>query len=140
VRIVRTPAGSVEVDPTGKKNGRGAYLHADPACWDLALKRKALQHALKTEIGAADRAALDAFRATLPAVDAATAEPAAGVAGPPPPDAEQRAAPAMPAGAAAGGVPPAVSTHVVVRSGRAAPAARAAAGRAARAESNRESR
>lgn len=65
VRIVRTPQGSVEVDPTGKKNGRGAYLHADQACWDTALKRKALQHALKAELTEADRAALQGFRATL---------------------------------------------------------------------------
>jgi predicted RNA-binding protein YlxR (DUF448 family) len=48
VRVVRTAEGTVEVDPTGKRNGRGAYLHADPACWDLALKRNVLQHALKT--------------------------------------------------------------------------------------------
>jgi predicted RNA-binding protein YlxR (DUF448 family) len=68
VRLVRTPAGSVEVDPTGKKNGRGAYLHADPSCWDLALQRKSLQHALKTELSEPDRAGLERFRATLPPV------------------------------------------------------------------------
>jgi predicted RNA-binding protein YlxR (DUF448 family) len=70
VRIVRTPTGAVEVDPTGKKNGRGAYLHADPACWETALRRKALQHALKTELTEADRQALDAYRATLVPADA----------------------------------------------------------------------
>ena len=26
IRIVRTPEGSVEYDPTGKANGRGAYV------------------------------------------------------------------------------------------------------------------
>ena len=67
VRIVRTPDGSVEVDPTGKRNGRGAYLHASRACWDTALKRKALQHALKTEISEADRDALVLYRDSLPA-------------------------------------------------------------------------
>ena len=66
VRVVRTPVGSVEVDPTGKRNGRGAYLHADPACWDAALQRKALQHALKTELVEADRQALERYRQTLP--------------------------------------------------------------------------
>jgi predicted RNA-binding protein YlxR (DUF448 family) len=65
IRIVRTPAGTVEVDLTGRKNGRGAYLHADPACWETALKRKALQHALKTELGDADRVALEAYGASL---------------------------------------------------------------------------
>ena len=66
VRVVRTPEGSIQVDPTGKKNGRGAYLHASRACWDTALKRKALQHALKAEINEADRAALVAYRDSLP--------------------------------------------------------------------------
>ena len=70
VRVVRTPTGVVEVDLTGKKNGRGAYLHADPACWDTALKRKALQHALKTEIAETDRLALTAFRDGLPPAQA----------------------------------------------------------------------
>jgi uncharacterized protein len=62
VRVVRTPLGTVEVDPTGKKNGRGAYIHLDPACWEAAFKRKALQHALKTELSEDDRAALVAFK------------------------------------------------------------------------------
>jgi predicted RNA-binding protein YlxR (DUF448 family) len=65
VRIVRTPAGTVELDPTGRQNGRGAYLHADPACWDAAFKRKVIQHALKTELTDADRLALEAYRASL---------------------------------------------------------------------------
>jgi uncharacterized protein len=65
IRIVRTPAGTVEVDPTGRKNGRGAYLHADPACWETAFRRKALQHALKTELGDADRVALEVYGASL---------------------------------------------------------------------------
>lgn len=37
IRLVRTPDG-VQVDPSGKKPGRGAYLHADPDCWDEGLK------------------------------------------------------------------------------------------------------
>ena len=78
MRIVRTPEGSVEVDPTGKKNGRGAYLHADPSCWDLAFKRKALQHALKTEITEASRETLSAYRDGLAPVapEPEAAEPA----------------------------------------------------------------
>src|ERR671933_1690218 len=62
VRIVRTPEGRVEVDPTGKKNGRGAYLHADPACWDQAFRRRALQQALKIELQEGDRAELERYR------------------------------------------------------------------------------
>ena len=44
VRIVRAPDGAVNVDPTGKKSGRGAYLCSQPACWQTALKRHALIH------------------------------------------------------------------------------------------------
>lgn len=71
VRIVRTTAGGVEVDPTGRKNGRGAYLHADPACWDLALRRGALNAALKVTVAPEDMQALRAYRATLAGTSAA---------------------------------------------------------------------
>ena len=56
-RIVRTPEGVVETDPTGKRNGRGAYLCDRPPCWDRALSTGALARALKTTIDAdvADR-------------------------------------------------------------------------------------
>lgn len=67
VRVVRTTGGTVEVDITGKKNGRGAYLHADPVCWNVALKQKTLQHALKTELTEDDVAGLIAFRQSLAA-------------------------------------------------------------------------
>ncbi len=46
VRIVRTNEG-VFVDEIGKRSGRGAYLHADPSCWEIGLK-KSLERALKT--------------------------------------------------------------------------------------------
>jgi hypothetical protein len=49
-------------------------VHADVSCWDVALKRKALQHALKTELSDADRAGLEAYRASLaPAAPTAAA-------------------------------------------------------------------
>ena len=64
VRIVRAPDGAVSVDPTGKRSGRGAYLCLQPPCWQTALKRRALDKALKTELTAADRAALAAFGAS----------------------------------------------------------------------------
>ncbi len=66
VRIVRTPDGRVEVDPTGKKNGRGAYLTADRAIWERALKGNALARALKCEINPEDTATLIAYAETLP--------------------------------------------------------------------------
>jgi len=52
VRIVRTPEGRVEVDPSGKKAGRGAYLCPLPECWEAALKKDRLASALKTTIEA----------------------------------------------------------------------------------------
>ena len=71
VRLVRSPSGVVEIDPTGKKAGRGAYLCARKSCWQLGLKKGALQRALKTSISPENRSALEAFAATLP--DAAAA-------------------------------------------------------------------
>ena len=50
MRLVRTPKGSVEIDATGKKEGRGAYICPDRACWEKALKGKQLEHALKGTI------------------------------------------------------------------------------------------
>lgn len=48
LRIVRLPAGAgVVLDPTGKTSGRGAYLCPTTACFELALKRKALERSLK---------------------------------------------------------------------------------------------
>lgn len=55
VRVVHTLENRVEVDPTGKRNGRGAYLCKNPACWEKALQRSALSRALKTEISPEDR-------------------------------------------------------------------------------------
>ncbi len=48
IRVVRTPEGAVEIDPTGKRNGRGAYLCGRPGCWDRALVTNALARALNT--------------------------------------------------------------------------------------------
>ena len=59
VRIVRT-ANGVQVDPTGKLAGRGAYLHDRRECWERGLKG-ALAHALKTTLTADERARLEDF-------------------------------------------------------------------------------
>lgn len=50
VRLVRTAAGEVTIDTSGKREGRGAYLCAARACWEKALKGKQLEHALKEKI------------------------------------------------------------------------------------------
>ncbi len=56
MRIVRTPDG-VQYDPSGKFNGRGAYLHDKKSCWQRALKGS-LANALKTELTQKDREGL----------------------------------------------------------------------------------
>ena len=50
LRIVRTPEGEIELDVTGKKPGRGAYICPDRVCWEKAKKDKHLEHALKCDI------------------------------------------------------------------------------------------
>ena len=65
VRIVRTPAGAVELDLTGKKSGRGAYLCRSADCWEAGLKKDRLANALKTTITNDDRKKLAEFAASL---------------------------------------------------------------------------
>lgn len=50
LRIVRTPEGNLEVDTTGKANGRGAYLKKDISAVDTAKKNKALERSLEVKI------------------------------------------------------------------------------------------
>jgi predicted RNA-binding protein YlxR (DUF448 family) len=45
VRIVRSPLGTVSLDPTGKAQGRGAYV-CGPECWATALGRGRLTRSL----------------------------------------------------------------------------------------------
>ena len=68
VRVVRTPQGNLEIDPRGKKAGRGAYLCRSQECWSIGLKRKRLEHALKSEIASEQRADLVAYSRALPEV------------------------------------------------------------------------
>lgn len=65
VRVVRTPEGRVELDLTGKKNGRGAYVHEARSCWDEALKKDRLGRALKVAIPAEDMQLLRAHADAL---------------------------------------------------------------------------
>lgn len=50
VRVVRNPEGFVEVDLTGKKNGRGAYLKKSLEVFEKAKKSKILERVLEVEI------------------------------------------------------------------------------------------
>jgi predicted RNA-binding protein YlxR (DUF448 family) len=58
VRLVNIPGVQVEVDPTGKKSGRGAYLCPSRTCWENALKTGRLGQALRTNISPDNKARL----------------------------------------------------------------------------------
>jgi len=70
VRVVRAPDGSVTIDPSGKKSGRGAYLCDRAECWQNGLKRGVLPRALKLEtIPEADLQTLTAYTERLTAAN-----------------------------------------------------------------------
>lgn len=50
IRIVRSKEGTVSIDPTGKKSGRGAYLSKDKEAVLLAKKTNALSRHLNVQI------------------------------------------------------------------------------------------
>ncbi|MHB8158162.1 MAG: RNase P modulator RnpM [Desulfocucumaceae bacterium] len=50
IRIVRTPQDSIEIDNTGKKSGRGAYICPRAECLQRAGKEKRLEKALQRQI------------------------------------------------------------------------------------------
>lgn len=50
VRLVRTPEGHVEVDVTGRVNGRGAYICPQTGCFDAAVKRRRFSSALQVDL------------------------------------------------------------------------------------------
>ncbi len=64
IRVVRQPGG-VFIDPSGKMNGRGAYVHDRKSCWERSLKG-ALANALKVSLTAEDRQRLEDYMASLP--------------------------------------------------------------------------
>jgi predicted RNA-binding protein YlxR (DUF448 family) len=71
VRVVRGVDGSVSIDPTGKRSGRGAYLCESPDCWQAALKRGILPRALKIDtIAEEDLQSLNVFAEGLSATPA----------------------------------------------------------------------
>lgn len=51
LRCRLTPEGIVEIDPTGKKSGRGAYICSSPECAAKAKKHNLLSKALGISVG-----------------------------------------------------------------------------------------
>ena len=75
IRLVRVEDG-IEVDPTGKKPGRGAYLHPNQGCWNAILEGNRLGSVMRTKLNAKSRAELVEFAKTLPAsAEQAESEP-----------------------------------------------------------------
>lgn len=50
IRIVKNKEEGIILDPTGKKNGRGAYICKDEKCIDEAKSKRKLEKVFKTEI------------------------------------------------------------------------------------------
>lgn len=63
IRLVRV-GDEVQIDPSGKLPGRGAYLHDRKSCWALGLKGR-LEKALRTTIQEQNKAHLQSFMETL---------------------------------------------------------------------------
>lgn len=52
VRVLKTPEGTVVIDLSGKKSGRGAYICKNSSCLKKALKAKRIQSNLEIDIPA----------------------------------------------------------------------------------------
>lgn len=50
LRVLRTQEGEFVLDPTGKMNGRGAYLCNSAECFKKAVKSKGLERSFKQAI------------------------------------------------------------------------------------------
>ncbi|MBR1476612.1 MAG: YlxR family protein [Lachnospiraceae bacterium] len=50
IRVVRDDAGNVRIDPTGRANGRGAYVCRNADCIARAEKNKGFNRAFKVNI------------------------------------------------------------------------------------------
>jgi predicted RNA-binding protein YlxR (DUF448 family) len=53
--------GEIEIDTARKKEGRGAYLCPEPACWEKALKGNQLEHTLRGRLSRESRQRLAAY-------------------------------------------------------------------------------
>ena len=60
IRVVRSPEGSVSLDPTGKKSGRGAYVCRNPECLKRAIKQRQLERQLDAALSPETTEALQA--------------------------------------------------------------------------------
>lgn len=52
LRVIKNKDGEIKLDPTGKENGRGAYIHFNKECFEKAVKSKGLERSFKMSIDA----------------------------------------------------------------------------------------
>ena len=62
MRVVRGPDGTVFLDPSGKKPGRGAYVCRSGDCLSRAIRQKQLERQLEAKLG---EETAEALRKTL---------------------------------------------------------------------------
>ncbi|MEG1559993.1 MAG: YlxR family protein [Clostridia bacterium] len=58
IRVVKTPSGEIFIDERGKVSGRGAYICKDKACFEKAVKARAIERALSVTLDIETKAAL----------------------------------------------------------------------------------
>ena len=58
LRVVRSPEGTVSIDATGRKPGRGAYVCRSAECLKKALKQRQLERAFECPLGEETHASL----------------------------------------------------------------------------------
>ena len=63
--MVRLSDGRVVLDSSGKQSGRGAYVCRKNQCWQDALTRRSVEHALKTTLGDDEWAELVSFAGSI---------------------------------------------------------------------------
>ena len=66
IRVVRTTDNEIILDPTGKKNGRGAYLCFSRDCLAKAMKNRGLERSLKIAV---DREVFESLERELDAIE-----------------------------------------------------------------------
>lgn len=113
IRVVRTPDGHVELDATGKKSGRGAYLCARRSCWEPALHKGRLEREFELTLLPEDRAALEAYLESLPPETAAPVESATAATGDKPARGKRTRTSQPPAAEPTTQAPPAVGDRAV---------------------------
>ena len=66
IRLVRTTEGNIEIDSSGRKAGRGAYLCRTRECWKTGLKGNRLEHTLRSSLAQDNRERLIEYAKDLP--------------------------------------------------------------------------